>query len=176
MFLTSRCHLSAKDFSILQKILRSEQDCQETYLRLLRRKLAAATVLSQDEAIAQIATINSHIEFSIDGHRESCTLVYGDNGVTGQSLPITTLRGLHLLGLAVGDSAVVEYPDGRREKIRLDRVSPPMETNLEPANTAQKDAASNQFSTVISFMARRSLARVQDDSFDPDDDPGPRAA
>jgi regulator of nucleoside diphosphate kinase len=97
----------------------------EGLLRLLRRKLATATIVLPEDIAFQVATINSRVEYRIDnGRTECCVLVHGeDNASRGLTLPISTLRGLALLGLATGDSIPIERPDGRIETVFLEHVA-----------------------------------------------------
>jgi len=182
MSTTSRCHLTAKDFSILEVILQSGVNNDEAYLRLLRRKLSTATVLFQDDIDPQVATIDSLVDFTIDGRLSENRILVNESkeASTGMTLPITTLRGLALLGLTAGDAIVVERADGGHEEIRLNMVTFQPEADRRERSLQQADAetASDRQPTVISFAARKKTsARMPiEGPFDPDDDPGPRAA
>lgn len=125
MFSTPRCCVTAKDFTILENMLKRTPPYNEGLLRLLRRKLAMATVLLPEDIAPQVATLNSRVEYRIDGGRtECCVLVRGeDNASRGLTLPISTLRGLALLGLTAGDSVSIERPDGHSETVFLENVA-----------------------------------------------------
>lgn len=125
MFSTPRCCVTTKDFTILENMIRRTPPYSEGILRLLRRKLATATIVLPEDVAPRVATLNSRVEYRIDGGRtECCVLVHGeDNASRGLTLPISTLRGLALLGLATGDSVSIERPDGRIETVFLETVA-----------------------------------------------------
>ncbi len=176
-----RCLLTARDFSTLEMLLEREGRHDETFLRLLRRKLSTATVVFQDDIAPEVATIDSRIEFTRDRSvREDGILVHApENALPGRALPVTTLRGLALLGLTAGESIVIEEPDGSYEELQLDRVSrQPAPERSTQARQPAPAAAAVAGSSVVAFVARRKPARSRDVApVDPDDDdPGPRAA
>jgi len=119
------CQLTGKDFAILEFILERTPAQNQALLRLLRTKLATATVVSQDDVDRLVATINSRVEYAVDGGpTNNRILIHGqERAVPGLTLPITTLRGLALLGLRAVDSIVVERPDGMREEVCLRGVA-----------------------------------------------------
>ncbi|MBS0524903.1 MAG: nucleoside-diphosphate kinase [Proteobacteria bacterium] len=125
MFNTPRCSVTTKDFTILENMIRRIPPHNEGLLRLLRRKLATATIVLPEDIAPQIATINSRVEYRIDdGRTECCVLVHGEEHVSrGLTLPISTLRGLALIGLATGDAVSIERPDGRIETVYLENVA-----------------------------------------------------
>jgi len=182
---TPCCHLTAKDFSILEVILQSGVNTDEAFLRLLRRKLSTATVVFQDDIDADIATVNSLVDYTV-GRRtsDSRILTYGgEDAFTGMTLPITTLHGLALLGLTAGDGIVIESTDGTREEIRLNRVSFQPEADRRERSLQRAAAGAGADpgapSTVVTFAgAHKSRQKTStEEPVDPDDDdPGPRAA
>jgi regulator of nucleoside diphosphate kinase len=120
------CQLTTKDYCTLEALLEPAWvSHHETYRRLLRRKLSTARIVFPDAISPEIATINSRVEFTVDdGVADNRILIHGrDNVFPGLTLPITTLRGLALLGLAAGETITIENPDGRREALRLEWVS-----------------------------------------------------
>lgn len=118
------CQLTIKDVSMLEVMLQRHGNRDEPFTRLLRRKLSAATVVFPDAIDPRATTINSRIELSIDdGPPEARILVYGgEDAYPGIALPITTLRGLALLGLTAPQAINCERPDGSIEELRLHRV------------------------------------------------------
>lgn len=170
-----RCRLTAKDFSILEAMARRDaRDIPYTgaFLRLLRHKLAIATVIFPDDVEPTLATIDSHVDFTVDGRLSGSGVLTRDDSGTDAAprLPITLLRGLALLGLTAGDTIAVAGPDGAQEDLRLDRVRHQPEADLRREKAA-----------VVAFTARRRpappRAETRADPADPDDDdPGPRAA
>lgn len=173
-----RCLLTTRDFSILVALLERDGHADEAFLRLLRRKLSGATVVFRDDIAPQVAMIDGHVEFTVDGHlTDSRILVQGEEGpFPGPSLPITTLRGLALLGLATGETIRVERSDGGSEELRLDRVSRQPEAILKEK---PRPPASEGKSSVVAFKARRRTASARPMAYligPDDDDPGPRSA
>ncbi|WP_295559078.1 nucleoside-diphosphate kinase [uncultured Hyphomicrobium sp.] len=163
------CQLTAKDFTYLQTLLASK-DCAEPYLHLLREKLGSATLLLDHTIDRRIATIDSRVEFSIGGaFMEHRVLTRDEQGATpGLSLPVTTLRGLALLGLREHEVFRLRKADGTREAIRLIKVAYQPEA-ARMARTA----------TVVPFQPRwrKELTGADGAGSDPaGDDPGPGAA
>jgi len=182
----AHCFLSTKDFTALETLLDQEAYREDAFLRLLRNKLSTATVMLQEDMGPDIATLDSRIDYVIDGRQsDSRILVLG--GETAQSclaLPITTLRGLALLGLLAGDTVIVARPEGGVEELYLERVAFQPEADRKErlldrmAAHAGQDRASPGGGSVIAFPAwRKPVSPVTGDGLPPDDDdPGPRAA
>jgi regulator of nucleoside diphosphate kinase len=104
-----RCQLTAKDANILEVMLERRGHDDDGFTRLLREKVVMASVALFDGIDPRAATINSRVEYSIDGG-PPCKriLVYGgENAYPGMTLPITTMRGLALLGLVAPESITV---------------------------------------------------------------------
>lgn len=176
---TPRCCLTTKDFSILEVLLERRINKDEAFLRLLRQKLSTATVVFWDDLDRQVATINSRIDFTIDGqHADDRLLVHGgEQAYPRLALPITTLRGLALLGLTIGETIVAERSDGGTETLRLDRISHQPEADRKDRLRRQttSDARPEQRSSVVALVRRKPLPATPSAGPD-DDDPGPRAA
>lgn len=164
------CHLTAKDSTYLQSLLTSK-DQGEAYLHLLRRKLADATVVLDHAIDPRVATLDSRVEFSVGGgFTEQRVLTRGEPPATdGLALPITTLRGLALLGLRENEVFPLRKANGIIEPIRLIRVA----YQPEAARRTEPGASS-----VVQFQPRwRKALGAREAAFDPlDDDPGPGAA
>ena len=179
----SRCRLTTKDLSILEAILERDPHYKEAFLRLLRQKLSTATVVFQEDIGSDVATINSRVEFTVDGGApENRILIHREeNAVTGLTLPITTIRSLALLGLSADEAIMVERLDGGIEEVRLTKVchQPEASRKVRLRRQAPPKATPEQQSSVIAFETHRKPAPVNPEgaSIDPDDnDPGPRAA
>ncbi len=121
---SSHCRLTSKDFSILEVMLERRIASGDRIVPLLERKLAAASVVLVDSIEADVATLNSRVVFRIDGGpAETRTLVQGEvRGMVGTGLPLTTMRGLALLGLREGQSMGIESAAGERQTILLEKV------------------------------------------------------
>lgn len=177
MFSTPRCCVTTKDFTILESMIRRAPPYNEGLLRLLRRKLATATVVLPEDVAPQVATLNSRVEYRIDGGRtECCVLVHGEDSTShGLTLPISTLRGLALLGLAAGDSVSIERPDGRIETVFLENVA----YQPEDARRARLvHSLGDHGATVVNFRqhTKSRAGTANGDAGFEDDDRGPPAA
>jgi regulator of nucleoside diphosphate kinase len=153
------CCLSMKDFAVLEAML--EHDCTDlAFCRLLRKKLSNMTVFFHDEVDAAVAAIGSRVDFVIDGRVFDCrVLVANDNPQPSRlTLPVSTMRGLALLGLRAGEAITIEWSEGERESLQINRVYNSL--------AVEKGAA------IVAFTGRRKFTTP----FDPEDDPGPRAA
>jgi regulator of nucleoside diphosphate kinase len=185
---TPRCILTSKGHTILEVLFERRVNPDECFLQLLRQKLATATTVFQDDLGEQVATINSRVDFSVDGKPlDNRILVHaGDDAYRGLSLPITTLRGLALMGLTAGDTITVACADGQMQTIHLEAVSyQPEAADRESLRQRyhQLSLSTRQVphggATIISLTSRRRAVAKPfiDDPVEPDDDdPGPRAA
>lgn len=153
------CYLSMKDFTILEALLEQEVHDQ-AFFRLLREKLGNTTIVFHDEIDRPVATIGSRVDFVIDGRIYDSRILVAENGPRSSrlTLPITTMRGLALLGLAAGDTIIVEWSERESESLQV--------SNVYPQLNAPKVAST------VEFTRRRKGSTP----IDPDDDPGPRAA
>lgn len=182
MYKLPRCRLTTKDFSILEALLEGDARHDEAFLRLLRQKLSNATILFQEDVPSDVATIGCRVVFTVDrGFTNDRMLAHGGDDVAAErSLLISTMRGLALLGSTVGETILLERPDGGHEEIRIDKVSRrPDADGKEGWKRRDPEAAPEGRSSVVAFQARRkpSLVRPAEPPADPDDDdPGPRAA
>ncbi len=109
-----RCQLTAKDANILEVMLERRRHQDDLFTRLLQQKVATASVALFDGVDPCAATINSRVEYSINGGApRTRILVYGgENAYPGMTLPITTMRGLALLGLVAPRSIICDGEDG----------------------------------------------------------------
>ncbi len=153
------CYLSMKDFTILESLLAQDVDDQ-AFKRLLRKKLSNTTIVFHDEVDGAEAAIGSRLDFVIDGCIYDSRILIADDGPASShlTLPITTMRGLALLGLAAGDAIIVEWSEGESEILQVYNVY----NQLAPAKG----------SPIVAFTRRRKSSTP----IDPEDDPGPRAA
>jgi regulator of nucleoside diphosphate kinase len=152
-----RCYLSVRDFHVLEKLI--DGDILDPFFyRLVRKKITSATISAHGAVEANVETIGSRVDFLIDGQLCESLILVADEGKQPSrlTLPVTTLRGLALLGLRSGDEIVIDLADGREERLRLQKVY-------------QGRPEQNRGSVV---MLARPPAWFRPD----DDDPGPRAA
>ena len=166
------CRLTTKDYAILETLLERSREPGGAHAALLRRKLAGAGIWLNEDIPADVVTVNSRVAFRVNDAPSETRIVAQApiDGVVGMLLPVTTLRGLALLGLAEGESiaagadtlTVVEVayqPEAaHREALRL-RI-PPTRPVLRLVHSAPPEP-------VRVFDTR---------GFGPPDDPGPSAA
>lgn len=177
-----RCHLTARDYTRLQKLLgQPDSRRDEAYLRLLRSKLDTAIVMFPGDIDPWVAAIGSRVKFTANaGLPQSCILVDdergGRSGPESGILPVTTHWGLALLGLVAGQTIRIEDPGGGPVRLRLEKVT------VLPRRPAGEERAAaggrRSGATVLAFA--RPAASPQGAHWlapaDPDDDPGPSAA
>lgn len=123
----------------------------------------------------------SRVTFSVNG-RDADTRIISHDRMTspiGMFLPVTTLRGLALLGMAEGEQFKLTNSDGIEERILLEKV------NYQPEAARREKDAMERLSTGKAtgkpalrlirgaFYDRAPLVAVSPDGFD---DPGPSAA
>lgn len=158
--------LTAKDHTYLESLLNAASG-DEIFQQLLRRKLDTADVVLAQMIDPRIATIDSRIVFSVGGGSSEERVLTRDakSAAQGVPLPVTTLRGLALLGLREGDVFALRTPSGIIEPLKLEKVS------YQPQREKRRLAAGP---TVVAFPPL--AATVRGAARPPDDDPGPPAA
>ncbi|MGE5765947.1 MAG: hypothetical protein ACM35H_02105 [Bacteroidota bacterium] len=169
MSASPRCHLTPKDFAFLEEMLEKDAaNRDESFLRLLRRKLAAAIVLFPDDIGETVAASDSWVEFTVnEGTPKACVLVRDARSATAHErnarpLPISARWGLALLGLAAGETIEVEQASGAVARLQLLQVKP-----FAPSAGAK----------VLAFSRRAAPRRAMSyGPVNPDNDPGPSAA
>lgn len=177
----ARCQLTTKDLTILEHMLHKAAPADEVFARVLRHKLSTAQIVFRDDVDADIATINSRIDYSIDGGPiQTRTLVHGADAVfPGMTLRISTLRGLTLLGMAEGDSCLLPEIDGKQEVVKLQRIAYQPETALRQRKAAAMATASARAqSSVVELRwgGKSNIPAGTAATTPDDDDPGPQAA
>lgn len=117
--------LTTKDFAVLEVMLTRRRAFADPIVPMLEGKLAESSVVSIGAVEPDVATLNSRVVFSVDGGpAEMRTLLQAEaSAPVGSGLPIGTWRGLCLLGMTSGQSALVERPDGKAERIVLEDVA-----------------------------------------------------
>lgn len=172
--------LTTKDFTILETMCDHPLGRHDLLVSLIQRKIGRAVVVFREDLPGGIASINSRVTFRVNGG-ESDTRVLSTGQVTapvGMFLPITTLRGLALLGLVEGQDIVLTNANGVDEQILLEKVEyQPEASRRESQALGQKIVPTLQkpLLRVVSggiSQARRPVP-VAPDGYD---DPGPSAA
>ncbi|WP_295814955.1 nucleoside-diphosphate kinase [uncultured Nitratireductor sp.] len=168
------CILTTKDFTILEFLQERRHRLSDAYAALLRAKLNDATVIFRDDVPANVVTLNSRVQFRIGDEPPQTRIISHDalQGFVGLTLPITTLRGLALLGRAAGETLLLPR----------DGVAPPERLLLEevlyqPEAERGKMYATKRPALRLVHNTDMSAASQPDAlSFGEDDDPGPSAA
>lgn len=162
--------LTAKDHAFLEYLLHAAKD-DPLYHQLLERKLEMAVIVPAESLDPDTATIGSTIVFKVGGgSSEERVLTRHEHmaGITAAvPLPVTTARGLALLGLRAGDLFALRTRGGVVEPLQLESVRLP---NAAALRRARSDASLVAFPSPVEAISRGSWPA------DEDDDPGPRAA
>ena len=168
-----RCILTTKDFTILEVMLDRCLGRDDPLVPILRRKLEAATVVMRDDVPASVATLSSRVTFSVDG-RPSDTRVLSHDRMNspGVFLPITTARGLALLGLSEGQRFQLRGRGGAEEDVLLESVLyQPEAARRRKEEPLQPVLRSKPALTLVQGGEQRTM-----DGAGGFDDPGPSAA
>lgn len=172
------CILTTKDFTILEIMLDRCHDRDDPLTPLLERKIASAQVILRADVPANIVTLGSRVTFSVD-NRDSDTRVVTADGASapvGLFLPVSSPRGLALLGLAEGQTFRLAGREGMQESIVLETL------HYQPeAARREREAMGGLLQPA---RGRKPVLRVIDgalrDGAAPrqpgHDDPGPRSA
>lgn len=174
------CFLTTKDFTILEVMRDRCLGRDDPLAPILKRKIEAATVMFREDMPANVATLSSRVTFSVDGRDPDTRVISYDRMTSpiGMFLPLTTTRGLALLGLCEGSEFVMTGVDGAEERVLLHDVL------YQPEAARREKASMKRVSAVPSTKPalhvirgalhdRPRLAPVGADGFD---DPGPSAA
>lgn len=178
-----RCLLTTKDYTILEVTLNRALARGDWLVPMLRRKLSRATVVFREDIPSHAVTINSRAVYRVGaGEVETRTVVHGEeNEIMGMTIPITTPRGLALLGMSAGEATTFQRPDGSTESIHVEQVAYQPEaaqrdvSNANVVPIGRGKAAPTHVPAVISLSARRRSVQPRLPESD-GDDPGPAAA
>lgn len=119
--MSTKTILTTKDFSILEDMLERWDGRDDVLSATLRRKLSSATIVLRADVPDDVATLNSRVTFRINGRDQDTRLITQDRMTSpiGMFLPITTPRGLALLGLQEGATFRAPDHDGGIEEVAL---------------------------------------------------------
>lgn len=128
------CRLTPKNHAILTALLERCREPHGDFAVLLRRKLVGARLWHADEIPADVVTADSRVIFRAGGGPLQTRIVARSPvaGPVGLLLPVTSLRGLALLGLAEGESICIGEGEG---SVRLT-----VEAVAYQPETAQREA------------------------------------
>ncbi|THV20846.1 nucleoside-diphosphate kinase [Peteryoungia ipomoeae] len=172
--------LTTKDFSILEALCDNWHGRDDRLLVHIRHKINSATVVFRDDLPREVASINSRVRFRVNGGESDARVISTGqvDGPVGMFLPITTLRGLALLGLREGQEITIENIYGDAETIMLDAVEYQPETSRRERHSLSQDAVVSRGKTHLRLVSGGMNGR-DGQSFgaaDGFDDPGPSAA
>ena len=170
------CTLTSKDYQILRSMLERCSASDEPMAMLLRQKIRNATVVGCSEVPDDVVTLNSRVTYRLgDVHTE--TRVIGldrTSAPVGLLLPITTLRGLALLGLSEGQIFILSRSETVIDMLHL------LEVHHQPERAGRIESAPRpRLRLVHGGAAADSVPRKKGmpSHLLPDqDDPGPSAA
>lgn len=130
------CILTTKDFTILEGMRDRCLGRGDLLAPVLNRKIESAVVTFRNDVPENVATLSSRVTFTVNGRDRDTRVISHDRMTSPISmfLPITTLRGLALLGLSEGQEFVVTNIDGAEERITLERV------HYQPEAVKRKEA------------------------------------
>jgi regulator of nucleoside diphosphate kinase len=165
-----QCRLTTKDYAILETMLERCAEPNGPYAYLLRRKLSGAGIWLSADIPPDVVTINTRATFRANDEPAQTRIVAQApiHGLVGLLLPITTLRGLALLGLSKGENIAFDEGDGSDTVLTVTKVA------YQP-EAAQREALRQrapQMPRLVYSAAASAIVSMH--TFD--DDPGPSAA
>lgn len=171
------CILTIRDFAMLEGLSDGRLSGNDPLVPILRRKIDRARVVFRADVPANVATLSSRVTFSVDGRDPETGVLSRDRMAAGADrfVPISTPRGLALLGLAEGQEFVITNGEGSEERIRLETV----EYQPEAARRAKEDSGAPAQRKPALKLIRGSNddpRRLAAATADGPDDPGPSAA
>jgi len=173
------CILTTKDFTILEIMLDRCLGRDDPLTPVLRKKMASATIVFRDDVPADVATLNSRVTYSVDG-RETDTRVIShesSGSSVGLSLPVTSARGLALIGMSEGQALRVTRSDGTEETIVLEKLLyQPEAARREKGEREQAEAARRPALRLIRGAYYDEPRAIPAGRSGGCDDPGPSAA
>lgn len=177
---TETCFLTTRDFAILEAMLDRCLERDDPLAPILKRKIESALVMHCDDIPRNVATSRSRITFRVDGRDLDTRVIASDpmTSATGLFLPLSTQRGLALLGLAEGQEFRLTQPNAIEERIVLEKV------HYQPEAARRETQATNRLTEVEQIEPALRLIRgalYDQPRFVPAnsggfDDPGPSAA
>ena len=151
-----RICLTAKDLAALDQALAGVR--WGPVRALLRDKLDRAEIVPAALLAANVVTLNSRVLYRIDdGEVEMRIVVRGEDfAVPGMTIPISTPRGLALVGLRSGDRVTIPRLDGGTERLAVVAVAYQPEAAWRAWQTQRsRDGAAGQAGGNVVRLARR---------------------
>lgn len=118
------CILTTKDFTILEIMRDRCLDPGASLTRVLEQKIQNAVVVFRDDVPPEVATLSSRVTYRVDNKDPDTRQLSAERmgPAVGLFLPISTLRGLSLLGLKEGQTFKLSTGDRTSEDIMLEKV------------------------------------------------------
>lgn len=113
--------LTVRDFAALERLARLQLGPDNPAALALVQKLDRARIVRVDAIGADIATLGSRVVFASRTEVPEARVLTlpAQHAAAGWTLPVTTPRGMALLGRAAGSEFAVTGRDGTREQLRL---------------------------------------------------------
>lgn len=175
------CILTNIDFTVLEFMRGRCRGENDPLAPILKRKIESALVLFHSEIPSDVATLNSRVTFSVNGHTTDTRVISSARSElpVGMYLPLTNARGLALLGLAEGYGFSFINTEGIEEHIGLEKILYQPETSRREkqalkkiGTTARREPALRLVRTTPDDQTR--MAHI--DTGGIKNDPGPSAA
>lgn len=166
---------TSPDFVLLEHLLDAGGEPFAGAAEIIRRKLAAATLVFPEDVPADVVTLNSRVRFAAGtALSQETTLVVGPGEVVhGPTLLLNSPRGLALIGAAAGQTVQARRPDGSVEHLFIEAV--PYQPEQQRTRPALK-VVSSQERPDAPVAALSAASRHVPPRLGGDDDPGPSAA
>jgi regulator of nucleoside diphosphate kinase len=116
------CILTTKDFTILEVMRDRCLDPGAPLARVLDQKIQNAVVVFRDDVPPAVATLSSRVTYRVNDNDPDTRQLSAERmgPAVGIFLPISTLRGLSLLGLTEGQTFKLTMGDQTFESIKLE--------------------------------------------------------
>ncbi len=118
------CRMTAKDFEICRALLAALMGSGSPLVAALRQKLERTIIVQPGRLDPLSVTLNSRVEFRVDEEAPQKRILVANefrNGLVGLTLPVSTARGLALLGLRQGQRSTF-HEAGRERSLSVDRM------------------------------------------------------
>lgn len=168
------CQLTAGDLNVLMSMLDEENEYSDFFLVLLREKLNHSSIFFREDIPSNVVTIDSQVLYQVNGVQTGPHVLVRNSGedLPNFAVSVQSLRGLALLGLAVGESTEICTDDAYCETITVEKMvfQPEAEARIRPARVEPIELL-DQAPQIVNFRPkpRRVFTGY-------DDDPGPSAA
>ncbi|NKK93894.1 transcription elongation factor GreAB (plasmid) [Rhizobium leguminosarum] len=166
--------LTAEDANVLMSMLERQGDRPGPFAAVLREKFNRSSVFSREDIPPDVVTIDTQFIYTINGVRVGPhVLVHKPaGGLPKLALSVCSMRGLALLGLAIGEKTEIPGNDAEFEVLTVESVLFQPEAETRPKEKVGGAAELiDQAPQVVDFRPRHRKPVISDD-----DDPGPSAA